>query len=219
MTDVDLPAFVDTFDGLKRIFPLRGSSDDLRQLQQAYFKTLRPFPIERVVAGAELWRTNGVRFPKPAEWVRSMPRASAANLAEFTPYEAAEYRRAQRQMWSDEPCDCLECQAAGVTHRFLRYVPEVDDEDRDVRALLDGNAVTRGHWAHGEELRRYYAARDAYFELKDKYGPKSFPAPPKKHTRAQFDAAVAADEIANAKAVIAEWERTHPATPGEPECL
>jgi hypothetical protein len=79
--------------------------------------------------------------------------------------EAAEFVRAERLRYSDEACGCLDCQAAGVTDRPLRYVPDVTDDDREDTAWcpLQHKLVVAGHWAHGSELARYYAARDRFF--------------------------------------------------------
>lgn len=45
------------------------------------------------------------------------------------------------------PCDCLECQAAGVTHLQVVRVPA--DETHP-----------RSYWLHGEPLRRWWDARN-----------------------------------------------------------
>lgn len=46
-----------------------------------------------------------------------------------------------------EPCNCLECQAAGVTHLPTRYVPP--DE-----------YSSKARWLHGEELKAWHAAHE-----------------------------------------------------------
>lgn len=53
------------------------------------------------------------------------------------------------------PCRCPECFQAGVSEKELR---------RDPRS---------GEWLHGQNLRRWYAARDEFFALKATIGPKS----------------------------------------------
>lgn len=53
------------------------------------------------------------------------------------------------------PCNCPECFQAGVTDKELR---------RDPRT---------GKLLHGQALRRWYEARDQFFALKAKIGPKS----------------------------------------------
>lgn len=206
MTDHDLPAFIQSFQALRQVFPLRANPSELEQLQAVYFKSLRSFPIARVLAGAEVWTTRGAKFPKPAEWRRVIPaNAVSASLSEFTPAEAAEYRRAVKLHFEDEPCTCVACRAADVTHRLLRYVPDVDGDDRDLKGVIDGQVVVRGHWAHGDELQRWYGARDAFWALYDRTHTKAFPKPPRKHTRAEFDAIVQAEELERAKTVLAQF--------------
>lgn len=47
-----------------------------------------------------------------------------------------------------EPCNCLDCQAAEVTHLPIRRVPADETHDRP-------------YWLHGDALKRWYASRDA----------------------------------------------------------
>lgn len=166
MTDHDALAFAATFQKLRGFFALRGDREEIQQISALYFKVLSRFPLPAVDAGADAWIEKGARFPKPAEWIKTIPRGATATLPTMTADEATEHRRAVALHYEDEPCNCVECTAAGVTHRFLRYVPESDADDRDIRRLLDSKPVTVGHWAHGEELQRWYAARDAYLSLK-----------------------------------------------------
>jgi hypothetical protein len=176
MLDSDQLAFAATFLKLRTVFSLRGDKAELQQISGLYFKVLRRHPLAAVEAGAESWLQTGARFPKPGEWLKAIPRGQTGTLAEMNADEAREYHRAVALHYQDEPCRCLNCVAAGVTHRFLRYVPETDDNDRDVRMRLGEKVVTRGHWAHGEELARWYAARDEYLALKRTTKPHAMPA-------------------------------------------
>jgi len=56
-------------------------------------------------------------------------------------------------------CECVLCGQAGVTHRPIRYVPD-DDE---LKAKIGDRVILRGHWAHGQELKRWYAAKEAFW--------------------------------------------------------
>jgi hypothetical protein len=54
----------------------------------------------------------------------------------------------------------------------LRFVPD------DVHGVLDraidtvrNRVVVTGHWAHGDELARWYAARDAFFASAPRHTP------------------------------------------------
>jgi hypothetical protein len=163
--DGELYAFMEVFRDLLSVFPKRGMDDDeIGTLSKAYFSALRRFSIPDVRAGAEAWTRRGKFFPKPAEWMEVIPRRrqDAVELVPLAPSEAAEYFDAERRKWEGEPCSCRRCQEAGVTHRLLRYAPETDDEDRDLRGLIGERIVTRGRWLHGEELRRFYDVRDSF---------------------------------------------------------
>lgn len=165
--------FAAVFSRLRSIFPLRGEHSEIQQIVQSYFRVLIRFPIRAVEAGADAWITTGTRFPKPAEWLGAIPRGS--KLADILPMpedEAAEHQRATNLFYEDEPCGCHLCAKAGVSHRMLRYVPDTDADGRDARMKIGDKVVVRGHWAHGEELKRWYAARDAFMSLKARVWPR-----------------------------------------------
>lgn len=165
MIESDAFAFLAEFHDLRRVFPLRGDPHELQQVGLAYFKAMRRFPLSAVSSGKDAWLAHGTKFPKPAEWIESIPRRSAVSTVPvFSDEERLAYVRAETLCYEDEPCKCAECRAAGVDHRYLRFVPDFDDDDRDVKARLGDRLVTRGHWAHGQELGRWYRAHDAFHE-------------------------------------------------------
>lgn len=166
MTDADLFAFAGVFKGLLAVFPKRMDEHEIGALSRAYFTALRRFSVPQIQAGADVWVQRGKFFPKPAEWSDAVPRASAAagaNLSVMSGAEVAEYLDAERRRYDGEPCRCGECRRAGVDHRFLRFVPDVDADGNDLRALIGEREVCRGHWAHGDELRRWYAAKEKFW--------------------------------------------------------
>lgn len=168
MLDADQLAFGATFLKLRNVFNLRGDKADVRQAMEAYFRVLRPWPLRSVELGAEAWLTRGEHFPKPAQWLSAIPKQQSAGLLVMPADDAAEHLHAVSVKYEAAPCNCHDCQQAGVTHRMLRYVPDTDADDRDVRMLIGDKVVVRGHWAHGEELKRFYVARDAFWALWDK---------------------------------------------------
>lgn len=169
MTDQDVTAFGAVFLKLRNVFNLRGDKADVRQAMEAYFRVLKGWPLRSVEAGADAWLTRGEHFPKPAQWLDAIPKAKAAGLLVLPEDDADVYRRAVAAGYEGPSCACHECDLAGVSHRLLRYVPDFDADGADVRMLLDGKVVVRGHWAHGEELKAFYVARDAFWALWDKY--------------------------------------------------
>jgi hypothetical protein len=79
--------------------------------------------------------------------------------------EAVAYRRAVQRRYQDAPCGCGLCQAASVTDRPLRFVPTLTRDGDEVKVWCPPipRLVIAGHWAHGVELARWYAARDIFF--------------------------------------------------------
>lgn len=150
---------------MTRVFPLRGGEDEISDISAKYFKAMRRFTIGQVSLGAEAVIERLKKWPKPAEWIEMIPRASAPSvIPPMESHRAAEWLDAEQKVWEDEPCRCPRCQVANVTHRFLRFVPEFTPDDREDKAMIGERAVCRGHWAHGEELRRYYVAKEAFWE-------------------------------------------------------
>lgn len=172
MTAADEIAFANKFLELRRAFLLRGDHAEVQQMMQVYFKALIRFPLRAVLTGADVCIERHERFPKAAEWIRAIPQKPAVECLPMQEPEAGEHRRAVSLFYEDEPCGCHECKRAEVSHRMLRYVPEEDRDGQDAKMLLDGKVVVKGHWAHGDELKRWYAARDQFLALKDQHAGK-----------------------------------------------
>lgn len=168
MHDSDLSAFMTVFHKLRGVFPTRGSAAEASDTAGVYFNLLRDYSLEAVSAGAEAYLGTGKFFPKPADWIGAIPRELSTGGVPMSPFEAREHQRAVAKGYQDEPCGCQSCVSAGVSHRFLRYVPDIGPDGNDVRLVLGGAIVARGHWAHGQELARFYAAKDAYTEAHQK---------------------------------------------------
>jgi len=178
VTDTELPAFVTVFANLRRVFALRATPEELARIQGLYFQVFRRYTLDDVEAGAQAWLASGAKFPKPHEWIRSMPREAGDGLVGLSPVpvdEVAELREAIQLRYVGDSCSCYLCQQAGVSHRFLRHVPLEDEHGHSIRAVLDGHPVTRGRWIHGVELRDWYAAHDAFAADLSRYIPKAFP--------------------------------------------
>lgn len=163
MIDTDITVFMALFHRLRTVFPARGNPAEVEQVAGIYFNTLRGHPYRLVEEAADKIITTGKYFPKPAEWLDAIPRRFGAGLPEMSQSEARAHQRAIALGYEEDPCTCQPCTAAGVSHRFPRYVPDMDAEGKDVRMLLGGSIVARGHWAHGDELRRFYEARDVFW--------------------------------------------------------
>lgn len=167
MTDAEIFPFMATMRDVVRVFPIRGGEDDVQQLGAAYFKALRRYPLALVQAGAERVIERNKHFPKPAEWLDAIPRATSSGDApeELSAFDRDEWLAAERGRWEQAPCRCSECRAAGVTERMQRFVPMVDAAGGDVRGLIGERIVTRGRWIHGHDLARWYAAKEEFWAL------------------------------------------------------
>jgi hypothetical protein len=169
MTEADFGTFERAFRRLAGAFRLKLKPGELEDLTRSYFKVLDVASIEEVLAAGKVCVSRCRKFPMPVEWLEAMasasPTTSAPDVRVMSVDETQAYLRAERLHYEDEPCGCLTCQAAGVTHLPLRFVPDVTDDGRDERAMCEPkkSVVTAGHWAHGDELARWYVARDAFY--------------------------------------------------------
>jgi len=166
MTESDLPQFMDALRKVMAVFNIRQDPD---LIAEAYFKALRPFPIRMVEEGGDRCTQKLKRFPKPVEWAEMVPRPTAPGVPEMTTFEASDYLEAESCFYEMPPCGCVQCRVANVTDKPLRYVPD-DDEPR---ARIGDRVVTRGHWAHSHELKRWYAAKNAFWAKARSLGYKS----------------------------------------------
>ena len=170
MDATDRRMFDQAFTNMARAFRLKLKPAELEELTTTYFKILGTAPLEAVLAAGKTVLEQSRTFPKAADWFQALPagaREMTTDCRVMHADELAEYHRAERQRYEDEPCGCLACQLASVTERPLRFVPDFDADDRPERAFDNtrNRIVVSGHWAHGDELARWYVARDHFFAL------------------------------------------------------
>lgn len=167
MTEMDYGAFEAAMKRLSGAYQMRVRPAEWAATVREYFDALKHASLHDVLAAQQACRDTLKRFPRIVEWRAELPvegsKPTDARLMRHD--EALEYLRAERQAFEDDPCFCLACQAADVTERPLRYVPDFTDTDREERAWngLKDAMVTVGHWAHGDELARWYAARARFY--------------------------------------------------------
>jgi hypothetical protein len=169
MTDDDREPFDRVFRRLALAFRLRLKPEALDDLAGAYFHVLKSHPLDVVLTAGQTCLRQGRVFPKPAQWLAELTRGEVGappDVRIMSMVEAAEYVRAERLHYDDDPCACLLCQSARI-ERPLRFVPDYTDDGRPEQAFcpLKNRVVVAGHWAHGDELVRWYIARDAFFGL------------------------------------------------------
>jgi hypothetical protein len=167
MTEPDYGTFDRAFRRVCGAFRLRVNPVELEELSRTYFRVLADAPLEDVLAAGKTCLQTGTRFPKPAEWMQALPAppvAVTADLRVMATPEREAYARAELLRYQDEPCWCVDCQDAGMTDRAIRFVPDEVNGVLDKAIDTDRNrVVVTGHWAHGDELARWYIARDAFF--------------------------------------------------------
>lgn len=168
MTSEDRPTFEHAFNRIAKTFRLKLSDERRAELCRSYFELFSGAKLDDVVTAGETCLRRCKTFPKPVEWFAALPatvKDTTPELRRMTVTEAQEWTRAERNRWNGDPCTCFLCQDAGVTERLLRFVPEFTDDDREIRVFhpILNRAVVQGHWAHGDELRRWYVAKDAFF--------------------------------------------------------
>lgn len=175
MTDADLFPFLALFTTLTKVFPFRGDEAETSDIGRAYFKTLRKFPFDLVKVGADNCMAALEKFPKPAEWAKHIPkRLPGPEIPPLTTAESAEWRDAEKRGYEGDPCRCRECCETGMDTMLQRFVPSEPEE----RALLGDRMVLRGHWIHGDDLRRWYAAKEKFWtEFRNGVGAKTMGAP------------------------------------------
>jgi hypothetical protein len=176
MEATDRRTFDQAFTNMTRAFRLRLKPTELEELTTTYFKILGAAPLEDVLAAGKTVLEQSRTFPKAAEWFQALPagaRELTTDCRVMPADELADYHRAERQHYEDEPCSCLGCQLAGVTARPLRFVPDFTDQDRAELAYdnVRRRIVHTGHWAHGDELARWYTARAAFFASVPRHSP------------------------------------------------
>lgn len=168
MDAADRRTFDQAFTNMTRAFRLRLKPTELEELTTTYFKILAAAPLEAVLAAGKTVLEQSRTFPKAADWFQALPagaREMTTDCRVMSADELAEYHRAEQRRYEDEPCGCLACQLASVTARPLRFVPDFDADDQPERAFDSSRnrIVVTGHWAHGDELARWYTARAAFF--------------------------------------------------------
>ncbi len=165
MNESDLFPFLDVFKTLTKVFPFRGDEAETTDIGRAYFKTLRKFPLDQVKLGADNCMATMEKFPKPAEWMKHIPRRiPGPEIPVLTATEESEWRHAESLGYEGECCRCAMCRELGADTLKTRFVP-LDPEEP---AMMADRRVLRGQWIHGEPLQRWYAAKAAFWASFDR---------------------------------------------------
>ena len=169
MIESDRATFDSAFRRVCGAFRLRFKATEAEDLTRTYFKILEPYPLDRVLLAGKQCMTTSRKFPLAADWVAAVAdlalSASPLDVRQMTTDELDEHEAAERARWDGQPCLCVACVRANVDDRPLRFVPTHATFSEDERAFNPRRKHVQvvGHWAHGEELLRWYVARAAFY--------------------------------------------------------
>lgn len=167
MTPIDYDFFEQSFKRMCLAFRLKLKAVEIDELAHTYFRVLEEFPLDVVLLAGKTWVAKSRKFPKAADWRDAIAHdaspSAPAECRQMSAAELDEFALAEQMRWFDGPCLCSECCRAGVDDLEVRFVPSLagDDEERAFNPRRNNVQIT-GHWAHGEELRRWYEAKAAY---------------------------------------------------------
>lgn len=172
MIEPDYSTFARAFGRVCGAFRLKLKPVELEELTRTYFRVLEAFPLDEVLLAGKTCLATHRSFPRAADWLAALASTSSAascpaDRRQMTVAELDEQANAERLRYFDHACLCSECCRAGVDERPIRFVPTLlglmqDEEERAFNPRRNRLEVI-GHWAHGDELLRWYAARDAFF--------------------------------------------------------
>jgi len=179
MIDEDFGTFDRAFRRLSGAFRIKLKPVALDELAKIYFKAFEGARLGDVLTAGRTCLAECRKFPTVAEWLDALPKVAQTGVENdvrvMVADEVFEYHRAMRLHYEDEPCTCLMCQAAHITGKPLRFVPNELPEISAFEYAHDlerKRVVIAGHWAHGEELVRWYGARAHFMNLGAKTQPK-----------------------------------------------
>lgn len=172
MTSFDFTAFDQTVARMDAAFGQKMKPKARVALTSVYFQALAAYDIDAVVAAGQRCLTTLSGFPKIVDWLAEVatktPTVCPADRRQMGVDELDVHERAAARGYEDDPCTCGWCEASGVEDKPLRFVPTLVRGDEHEVAFNPRHHKVEvvGHWAHGEELRRWYVARDRFFALK-----------------------------------------------------
>jgi len=183
MTEMDYEKFSAAFGRVCNAFRVKLKPTEAEDLTRTYFRVLEAHLLDDVLLAGKACLGKLRTFPRAADWLAELSTTAAptcpVDRRHMTVAEIDAHARAALMRYEDEPCGCVDCEDAGVMHRPLRFVPTLVDlyGDEEERAFNPRRGQTEvvGHWAHGEELRRWYVAREAFYALakKNPYMPRA----------------------------------------------
>jgi hypothetical protein len=169
----DFSTFDRAFRRVCGAFRLKLKVEEASELTQTYFRLLESHSLDDVLDSGRTLLASAKRFPLAAEWLSVLETTARAKHREtatvdrrqMTQSEIDEWEDADRLRFEGQPCLCADCVRANIDEQPIRFVPTVRDADGYELAFNPRRKVVQiaGHWAHGDELARWYAARENFF--------------------------------------------------------
>jgi hypothetical protein len=172
MTAPEYATFDRAFGRVLGAFRVKVNTTERDELARTYFRILEPFELDDVIDAGRRCIERSKKFPLVADWLLELGGRAVAvlpfDVRAMSTAEADELAEAAAAFYTGPVCafDC--CQGIG---RPIRFVPTLSDAGPEERALhpYRQRVEVVGHWAHGDELRRWYAARAACLASAKKY--------------------------------------------------
>jgi hypothetical protein len=172
MTAPEYATFDRAFGRVLGAFRVKVNTTERDELARTYFRILEPFELDDVIDAGRRCIERSKKFPLVADWLLELGGRAVAvlpfDVRAMSTAEADELDEAARAFYTGPLCafDCC----LGIS-RPLRYVPTLTDRGAEEKAMHPRRQRVEvvGHWAHGDELRRWYAARDACLASAKKY--------------------------------------------------
>lgn len=173
MTDLDRSTFDRACRRLYGAYRLKLKAEEQEELTQTYFRVLEGFPLDVVLNAGKVLLQQHKRMPSASEWFAACATSKGDtvvgpdNVRRMTVDEQQQWWYAERNRYRDDPCSCFLCQQAGVTDKPLRFVPTELDAEAFETAFNPRREQVQivGHWAHGDELARWYDTRGKFFAI------------------------------------------------------
>lgn len=145
----------------------RPSEDRRQSVLTSFYQVLEKYPLPAVIGGQEQLQATATSWPAPANWIAAMPRRDReSQLPEMDWRQLKAFDAAYEAVYEGEPCGCVECREAEVSHLPIRYVPMVDASGALVQRKHPRlGTVYVGEFIHGYRLKNWWRLRGEFFSL------------------------------------------------------
>lgn len=173
MTERDYERFSEWFEVLAVSHRMQASEDTRGKMKAEYFDVLRSYPFDAVEFAYQNLRRKMKKWPVPADWLENLPPfASVSRLETISADELQATDEAERLGYERvEVCHCVICQRELAAPLQSRFVPRQDGNGTVIERRHPnrvGRPIILGRWIHGNDLRRWYLARQQFYDLKAK---------------------------------------------------